>query len=76
MHIHILPRRFTDFEGRNDEVYPTLELAEARLPSQLKSVTDGTRVPEPIKVDDESRTPRTVEDMEKEAIRLHSLFSS
>lgn len=76
VHVHILPRRFTDFGGQNDQVYPILEEAEGRLPQQLKSVAEGTKVPEPIKVDDEGRTPRTIEDMEVEAIRLRSLFSS
>ncbi|CAE7059062.1 unnamed protein product [Rhizoctonia solani] len=76
VHVHILPRRFTDFNGNNDQVYPILESAEARLPSQLKAATGEARVPEPIKVDDEGRTPRTVEDMETEATRLRSLFSN
>ncbi|KAG9098337.1 hypothetical protein FS749_004013 [Ceratobasidium sp. UAMH 11750] len=76
VHVHILPRRFTDFGGKNDQVYPILEEAEGRLPDQLRAVTDGTKVREPIKVDDEGRTPRTAEEMEKEAAWLRSLFSS
>ncbi|KAG9087170.1 hypothetical protein FRC07_012886, partial [Ceratobasidium sp. 392] len=76
VHVHILPRRFTDFDGNNDQVYPILEEAEGRLPAQLRAVTEKTKVPEPIKVDDEGRTPRTVEEMEKEATWLQSLFSS
>ncbi|CUA67460.1 Bis(5'-nucleosyl)-tetraphosphatase[asymmetrical] [Rhizoctonia solani] len=76
VHIHVVPRRFTDFDGNNDQVYPILESAEAQLPSELKAVTGGVRVPEPIKVDNEARTPRTAEDMETEAIRLRGLFSN
>ncbi|KAG8726082.1 hypothetical protein FRC12_023724 [Ceratobasidium sp. 428] len=76
VHVHILPRRFTDFNGNNDQVYPILEEAEGRLPDQLRAISDSkTKVPEPIKVDDENRTPRTLEEMEKEAAWLQSLFS-
>ncbi|KAF8713728.1 hypothetical protein RHS03_00505, partial [Rhizoctonia solani] len=66
VHVHVIPRRFTDFNGDNDRVYPILEAAEGELPSQLKVMGEG-RAPEPIKVDNEGRTPRTVEDMETEA---------
>ncbi|KAF8602387.1 HIT-like protein [Ceratobasidium sp. AG-I] len=76
VHVHILPRRFTDFGGQNDQVYPILEEAESRLPRQLELAAEGTKVPEPIKVDDEGRIPRTMEEMEAEATRLRSLFSS
>ncbi|QRV94835.1 Bis(5'-nucleosyl)-tetraphosphatase[asymmetrical] [Ceratobasidium sp. AG-Ba] len=75
VHFHILPRRFTDFGGNNDQVYPILEEAEGRLPDQLHSLHERTKVPERIKVDDESRTPRTEEEMEKEAAWLRTLFS-
>ncbi|KAJ1302693.1 hypothetical protein OPQ81_003009 [Rhizoctonia solani] len=75
VHVHIIPRRFTDFGGNNDQVYPILEATEGQLPDHLKTATGEARVPQPIKVDNEERTPRTLEDMETEAVRLRSLFS-
>ncbi|CAE6421429.1 unnamed protein product [Rhizoctonia solani] len=75
VHVHIVPRRFTDFNGDNDKVYPILEAAEGQLPSQLQ-IAGEARAPEPMKVDNDGRTPRTAEDMEAEAARLRGLFSS
>ncbi|KAJ7020154.1 diadenosine hydrolase [Mycena alexandri] len=65
VHFHLLPRKFAGdrFSGKsNDEVYPALEKAEAEMA-------------QPFKVDaDEDRVPRSMEDMEKEAIWLKTFF--
>lgn len=69
MHVHILPRKFTDFGGENDEVYPLLETAEAELNGEHAKRGKGA-----FKVDaDEDRPPRTREEMEREAKWLEGL---
>ncbi|WWC60093.1 uncharacterized protein I303_102657 [Kwoniella dejecticola CBS 10117] len=35
VHVHILPRHSTDFDGENDKIYPLLEENEARLKDDL-----------------------------------------
>lgn len=68
VHVHILPRRFSDFGGNNDEVYPLLEASEAGL-------NEGMKKAPAFKVDaDEDRPPRTLKEMEKEARWLEGLF--
>ncbi|KAF8665422.1 hypothetical protein AX16_000441 [Volvariella volvacea WC 439] len=70
VHFHILPRKFKGdrFSAANDEIYPTLEQAEASLHSDH-------RVVEPLKVDaDDARPPRTLEEMEEEATWLRGFF--
>lgn len=75
VHVHILPRKYTDFNGQNDEVYPVLESSEDALQTDLERHEQSQRAPEKIKVDaDEDRPPRTLEEMEKEARWLESLF--
>lgn len=65
VHVHILPRKWTDFEGNNDKVYPELERNEVELHKKQR---------EEIKVDDEAREPRTPEEMETEANWLKTYF--
>jgi len=75
VHFHLLPRKFVGdpFSGRNDEVYPALEGAEASL-SQLQA---ASAVHQPLKVDgDDDRVSRNMEDMEREAIWLKEFFAS
>lgn len=79
VHIHILPRRFTDFEGENDAVYPALEAFSSDLPKNLASdngTTSGERRERvALKMDaDEDRKPRSAEEMEKEAVWLSGFF--
>ena len=78
VHFHLLPRKFQGdrFAGRNDDIYPALEEAEGSLHRDLRSI-EGLAVGEAVrlKVDaDEDRKPRTMEDMEKEAQWLRTLF--
>ncbi|KAF9011065.1 hypothetical protein BDQ17DRAFT_1345404 [Cyathus striatus] len=73
VHFHLLPRKFKGdrFSGNNDEVYPALEQGER----SLKSDFNHSHSSEPLKVDaDDKRLPRTIEEMEKEAIWLKSFF--
>ena len=81
LHVHILPRRLQGdrFAGtRNDVVYTELEKREGALPQDLASTSHtGSGSPEPLKVDaDETREPRTLEDMEQEAKWLASFFDA
>jgi bis(5'-adenosyl)-triphosphatase len=72
VHFHLLPRKLRGdrFSGKNDEVYPELERVEGDLPRDLQHIGQG-----PLKVDaEEDRKPRTMEDMEKEAVWLKGFF--
>ncbi|KAG8964452.1 hypothetical protein FRC03_001768 [Tulasnella sp. 419] len=76
VHVHVLPRRFTDFGGQNDSVYPALEEGESRLVDELvesQSRNNGQR--SLLKVDNEERHPRSIEDMKKEASWLSQFFA-
>jgi bis(5'-adenosyl)-triphosphatase len=65
VHFHLLPRKSVGdkFSGKNnDQVYPALEKAEVEMA-------------QPFKVDaDEDRVPRSMEEMEKEAVWLKGFF--
>ncbi len=88
VHVHILPRSRTDFDGVNDRVYPALEENEAGLKGDLASVhgtksVDGTstRSDEQGRVGtrfvtpkEEDRRPRSLREMEDEATWLAGLF--
>lgn len=73
-----MPRKWEDFDGENDQVYPALEANEEVLahgPASTSTLTPGRRRRQEIKVDaDEARMPRTMEEMEEEATRLKGLF--
>lgn len=79
VHFHILPRKFKGdfFSQRMDDIYPALEKSEASLPRNfLESRGTLDHQTEPLRVDaDESRPPRTLEEMEKEATWLKTFFS-
>lgn len=66
-----MPRKLQGdrFQTKRDDVYPAIEQHEAELASDLK-VSAG----EPLKIDDESRQPRTVEEMIKESDWLKSFL--
>ena len=69
-----MPRKFTGdrFSDKNDEIYPALENSEASLPSALQTTHQRH---ETLKVDaDEDRHPRSLEEMEDEAIWLRGFF--
>lgn len=72
VHFHLLPRKLQgDTFERNDEVYPALEQSEGELPAALR------QVPQPLQMDaDEDRKPRSLEDMEKEALWLTKFFDA
>ncbi|RDB28543.1 Bis(5'-nucleosyl)-tetraphosphatase [asymmetrical] [Hypsizygus marmoreus] len=73
VHFHLMPRKFKGdrFSENNDEIYSTLEASEVSLPSHFHAAHA-----EPLKVDaDEDRLPRSLEEMEKEAIWLKGFFS-
>jgi bis(5'-adenosyl)-triphosphatase len=77
VHFHLLPRKFYGdrFSGNNDQVYPELERVEEQLPDDLGEIRSGSGHGL-LKVDaDEDRKPRTIEDMEKEAIWLKGFFA-
>lgn len=76
----MLPRRFTDFGGDNDSIYPLLEKSEGVLHIDL-AAKGGVPPPPPkrkieaIAMDaDEDRQPRTLEDMRDEAEQLAKFF--
>ncbi|KAG8950484.1 hypothetical protein FRC04_007499 [Tulasnella sp. 424] len=77
VHIHVLPRKWVDFGGNNDAVYPALDETESSMLDDI-----ATTAPEPhkhrgrpqLKVDNESRKPRTLEEMEEEAVWLKGFF--
>lgn len=72
VHVHLIPRHSTDFEGDNDQIYPALEKHESKLKEDFKAseaVGTAWRVPK-----DEDRRPRTAEVMEQEAKWMESLF--
>lgn len=75
VHAHIIPRKSTDYEGDNDKIYPALETAEKQLRGDM--VIDSTQTDTAWNVPlDKDRQPRSLEEMEKEAIWLRSLFES
>jgi bis(5'-adenosyl)-triphosphatase len=76
VHIHILPRRTTDFEGRNDDVYPALEKNEHQLDEAFAIVEKKAHGERKVMTipKDEDRKVRTEEDMEKEAQWLATFF--
>ncbi|KAI8995301.1 HIT-like protein [Trametes punicea] len=72
VHFHLLPRKLQgDVFTRNDDVYPALERAEGRLPDEFR------QGPQPLQMDaDEDRKPRTLEEMEREALWLKTFFDA
>ena len=73
VHVHLIPRKSTDFDGDNDRIYPALEENEKELEGNLKSEERGSEWRTPK---DEDRKPRSLEVMEKEAEWLRGLFTA
>lgn len=92
VHVHILPRSRTDFDGVNDRVYPALEDNEAGLKGDLADIQGeaeqaqtmsgaGAAPPTPVSArfvtpKEEDRRPRSLQEMEDEATWLAGLFVS
>ncbi|KIR25837.1 bis(5'-adenosyl)-triphosphatase [Cryptococcus deuterogattii LA55] len=87
VHIHLIPRHPTDYDGKNDQIYPLLEQSENRLHGDLKNSDvpavngnaehdgqTGAQVGKWEVPKDEDRKPRSTEEMEREAIWLASFF--
>lgn len=76
VHIHLLPRRTTDFGGQNDDVYPALERNEHELDESMERSAKPTSSERSVMTvpKDEDRPCRTDDDMAREAERLASLF--
>ncbi len=75
VHFHLLPRRAIGdhFSKNNDAIYPALEDGDADLASELNK----PQYRQSLKVDaDENRLPRSLEEMEAEARRLRTFFTS
>jgi len=82
VHIHIIPRRSSDFGGNNDSVYPAIEKHEGELEGHHERATEGRNgasgVPTQSKwriPPDDERKPRSAEEMAEEAQFLARLFS-
>jgi bis(5'-adenosyl)-triphosphatase len=76
VHFHIIPRKLKGdrFSGeKNDEVYPALEKAEGELADALVT-KESSPAGEALRMDNEGRKPRTMEEMEKEAQWLSGFF--
>jgi bis(5'-adenosyl)-triphosphatase len=71
VHVHLIPRKSTDYGGDNDQIYPALEKNEEELNGDLRSSSEGD---EWKVAKDEDRKPRSMEEMEKEAEWLKGLF--
>ncbi|OWZ26513.1 bis(5'-adenosyl)-triphosphatase [Cryptococcus neoformans] len=87
VHIHLIPRNPTDYDGKNDRIYPLLEQSEEQLHGDLKNSDvpaangkaehDGQTKAQPGRWEvpkDEDRKPRSMEEMESEANWLASYF--
>lgn len=71
VHVHLIPRKVTDYEGDNDQIYPALEENEKELKRDMENERDAWRTPK-----DEDRKPRSMEEMEKEAGWLKGLIKA
>jgi bis(5'-adenosyl)-triphosphatase len=70
----LLPRKDTDFDGNNDDVYPALEKNEHALDQDLASTETERKV---LKIPrDEDRKIRSAEEMETEALWLSKFFDA
>ncbi|KAK4686063.1 bis(5'-adenosyl)-triphosphatase, partial [Tremellales sp. Uapishka_1] len=65
VHVHIMPRKPTDYGGENDRIYPLIEASEAGLRNEHLQL----RIPK-----DEERVERDMEVMEREAQWLAGFF--
>ncbi|KAG7099746.1 hypothetical protein E1B28_001560 [Marasmius oreades] len=78
VHFHILPRKASGdrFSDNNDAVYPELEKAGGALATDFAQQGAETGLGfQPLRVDaDDSRPPRTPDEMEREANWLKGFF--
>ncbi|GAO47399.1 HIT-like protein [Saitoella complicata NRRL Y-17804] len=72
VHIHVIPRKAQDYPD-NDMIYEALDSDEADLGKAHAAQGSGRRT-QWEKVDDADRVARTIEDMEREAKWLSTLF--
>ena len=71
VHVHLIPRKSTDYGGDVDQVYPALEENEKAMKGDMESERDEWKTAK-----DEDRKPRSMEEMEKEAEWLKGLFTA
>lgn len=77
VHFHLLPRKFKGdrFSDNNDGVYPALDNSEGSLSKDL--LEKQRQSVETIKMDaDEERRPRSMKEMEDEALWLKDFFEA
>jgi len=82
--VHILPRFTTDFNGKNDDIYPALESSEQTLAGDLGARQEAADTPSAQSHSevgrswdvpkDEDRAPRGMDEMQKEAEWLSGFF--
>lgn len=84
VHVHLIPRKATDFGGNNDMIYPALETHEQGLGGLLNEAAHGDtdtaekgrrRTTGLVVPKDEDRVPRSDEEMYAEAQWLASFFA-
>ena len=75
VHVHLIPRRSTDFGGQNDHVYPALEESEAGLQGDMERASGRGRPQNTLASKSEDRQPRLEEEMRQEAEWLAGLFN-
>ena len=68
-HVYIIPRRFGDW-ANNDDIYTDIDK------TKLNEVYTAAESTTAMKVDNEERQPRTLEDMAKEAANLRQFFTN
>jgi len=76
VHFHVMPRKAVGdaFADKNDEIYPELENNEESINSGLSRLSSKANHSS-LRVDaDEDRKPRTMQEMEEEAIYLRAFF--
>jgi bis(5'-adenosyl)-triphosphatase len=71
VHVHLIPRKSTDYGGDNDQIYSALEENEKGMKGDMDSKRDEWK-----NAKDEDREPRTMEEMENEAEWLKGLFTA
>lgn len=71
VHVHVIPRHPTDYDGDNDRIYPALESHEKELRSHFDA---GAKSSEWTVPKDEDRQPRSMEQMASEADWMRGLF--
>lgn len=62
VHVHLIPRHPTDYQGDNDQIYPALEAHEQELGSVLESSSssESSAIPSPFPTDQGSKSGSAV----------------